>query len=80
MKRRHSITPTDAGKPLLANPAWSYSPPERKRITVEVINDDGEIERRRIDVVEVDATVLTSVTAHNVAAEKCGNGRGWGRG
>lgn len=24
---RHAITPTDAGKPLPANPAWRYSDP-----------------------------------------------------
>jgi hypothetical protein len=65
MKRRHSITPTDAGKPLPPNPLWSRSPP--------VTSKDGK-------VVWVDAMVLPSVTAHNVAAEKNGNGRNWGRG
>jgi hypothetical protein len=47
MSRRPAITPTDASKPLPANPAWSYSPP--------TVSRDGR-------VVWLDAMTLANVT------------------
>lgn len=58
MKRRHAITPTD--RTPAPNPLWERVAP--RAATIETTDAKGRT--RRIDVVEVDAMVLTELDEH----------------